>query len=137
MKPVVGIELDDISHSQSARQERDEFVDKAFEAAGLPLVRMPVRMQYSAAEINEKLNYIINPSMPVAKIVPPTQNQYINPNVAQTAIPAPGIQGAPLCPKCGIPMVLRIAAQGQNAGQQFYGCRNFPNCREIKLIKNY
>jgi hypothetical protein len=136
MKPIVGIELDDGSHSQITRQERDEFVDKVFEAAGLPLVRMPARMQYSAVEINEKINFLFYSMSPVAKTIPPTQNQYANPNVVQTGIPAQGGPGVPFCPKCGIPMVLRTATQGQNAGQQFYGCRNYPRCREIIMIKN-
>jgi hypothetical protein len=42
----------------------------------------------------------------------------------------------PLCPKCGIPMVLRTANQGEYKGQQFYGCRNYPQCREILPISN-
>lgn len=50
--------------------------------------------------------------------------------------PAPAEPGgrpdtAPLCPKCGVTMVLRTARQGANAGNQFYGCPNFPRCRTI------
>ena len=41
------------------------------------------------------------------------------------------VDSSPLCPKCGIPMVLRTASQGNHIGQQFYGCRNYPRCREI------
>lgn len=36
-----------------------------------------------------------------------------------------------LCPKCGAPMILRTASKGENQGKQFYGCSNFPKCREI------
>lgn len=36
-----------------------------------------------------------------------------------------------LCPKCGAPMILRIASKGANQGKQFYGCSNFPRCRKI------
>jgi len=39
-----------------------------------------------------------------------------------------------LCPKCGASMVLRTAAKGNNKGKQFYGCSNFPKCREIVHI---
>jgi ribosomal protein S17E len=35
------------------------------------------------------------------------------------------------CPKCGSPMVLREAKNGQNAGKQFWGCSKFPQCRSI------
>lgn len=36
-----------------------------------------------------------------------------------------------LCPKCGVPMVRRTATRGTHAGQEFYGCPNYPRCREI------
>ena len=36
------------------------------------------------------------------------------------------------CPKCGNNLVLRIAKKGANAGNQFYGCSNYPKCRYIK-----
>ena len=37
----------------------------------------------------------------------------------------------PLCPQCGVPMKLRLARQGQHQGKRFYGCPNFPKCREV------
>jgi ssDNA-binding Zn-finger/Zn-ribbon topoisomerase 1 len=33
-----------------------------------------------------------------------------------------------ICPKCGKPLVLRIAKKGENAGNQFWGCSGFPKC---------
>jgi restriction system protein len=36
-----------------------------------------------------------------------------------------------MCPKCGSPMILREAKNGQNAGKQFWGCSKFPQCRSI------
>ncbi len=35
----------------------------------------------------------------------------------------------PECPKCGKPMALRTAKQGKNAGQQFWGCTGYPDCK--------
>lgn len=34
-----------------------------------------------------------------------------------------------ICPKCNIQMVKRTAKRGNNAGQAFWGCSNFPKCR--------
>jgi len=34
-----------------------------------------------------------------------------------------------LCPACGSDMVLRTAKRGANAGNQFWGCSNYPSCR--------
>ena len=39
---------------------------------------------------------------------------------------------APLCPKCDSPMVLRKASKGANAGNSFWGCSAYPNCRGIR-----
>lgn len=37
----------------------------------------------------------------------------------------------PYCPKCGSKMILRIAKQGVNQGEKFWGCSTFPQCRGI------
>ena len=37
-----------------------------------------------------------------------------------------------VCPRCGGKLVLRTAERGTYAGNQFYGCTNFPKCRYIK-----
>jgi DNA-directed RNA polymerase subunit RPC12/RpoP len=34
-----------------------------------------------------------------------------------------------ICPKCGSKLVLRTVKKGVNAGNQFYGCSNYPKCR--------
>lgn len=39
-----------------------------------------------------------------------------------------------VCPRCGGRLVLRTAKKGDNAGNQFYGCSNFPKCRYIQNI---
>ena len=40
----------------------------------------------------------------------------------------------PVCPQCRAPMVRRVARQGQNAGQAFWGCSQFPKCRATQAI---
>ena len=35
----------------------------------------------------------------------------------------------PRCPQCGAQMALRTAKTGKNAGQQFWGCINYPDCK--------
>jgi hypothetical protein len=34
-----------------------------------------------------------------------------------------------LCPKCGSPLVERIAKRGSGIGQAFYGCSRYPRCK--------
>jgi predicted RNA-binding Zn-ribbon protein involved in translation (DUF1610 family) len=38
------------------------------------------------------------------------------------------------CPKCGASLVLRTSKKGTNAGNQFYGCSNYPKCKYAKSI---
>lgn len=40
----------------------------------------------------------------------------------------------PSCPKCGSAMIKRIAKQGANTGNEFWGCSTFPKCRGIAPI---
>lgn len=35
---------------------------------------------------------------------------------------------APVCPKCGKPMIKRVAKKGVNAGKEFWSCSSYPNC---------
>ena len=39
-----------------------------------------------------------------------------------------------ICPKCGGELVLRTAKKGSKAGNQFYGCSNYPNCKYLKNL---
>lgn len=38
---------------------------------------------------------------------------------------------SPACPKCRNPMVRRVAKQGVNAGKEFWGCSQYPNCKGV------
>jgi hypothetical protein len=51
MQPLAGLELDDRSHQRRDRQDRDVFVNNAFAAAGLPLLRFRVQARYNHDEI--------------------------------------------------------------------------------------
>lgn len=115
VRPIAGIELDDKTHQRPDRQERDEFVEKVFAAAGLPLARIPVKHAYSVSEINSILQQIaLNKQVPLSK---PLDEK-----------PVPQ---SPACPKCGSSMILRTAKSGTNQGGQFWGCSQYPQCRGI------
>lgn len=55
MQPLLGIELDDSSHLQKTSLESDEFKEKAFAAAGLPLLRVVAGRSYNPREIAEMI----------------------------------------------------------------------------------
>lgn len=54
--PLLAIELDDSSHDRSDRRRRDAFVDAALEAAGLPVLRISVRLVYDPSELRAQID---------------------------------------------------------------------------------
>jgi hypothetical protein len=116
-RPMLGIELDDKSHSRPDRKERDEFVDKVFEAAQFPLLRLSVKRAYNVAELRDLIRRTASGN-----------------NKQETPVQEPSHElqhSQPLCPDCGSPMVLRTAKKGSHAGSQFWGCPNYPRCRGV------
>lgn len=49
------IELDDRTHQRSDRRRRDDFVDRALAAAGVPLLRVPAAAKYDPAAIRVEI----------------------------------------------------------------------------------
>jgi hypothetical protein len=123
MKPVAGLELDDSSHARADRQERDVFVNQVFAAAGLPLIRVTAAASYSPQDIAARLAPLFASPTAVSSVPQQSATQPTGPAASASATPPP-------CPKCGVPMVVRTAGKGEHQGRQFYGCPNFPKCRE-------
>lgn len=115
MKPVLGVELDDASHSRPDRQDRDQFVDQVFEVAGLPLLHVRAASGYNPQQLAHLVREALAGRAHPEKVT------------AQAA-------GTPICPKCRMEMVLRTATKGGQQGERFWGCSNYPRCREVKPI---
>jgi very-short-patch-repair endonuclease len=49
------VELDDSTHNQLKRKERDKFVDKVLQAAGIPVYHFAARRAYSVLEVRAGL----------------------------------------------------------------------------------
>lgn len=43
-------------------------------------------------------------------------------------------EGAPLCPKCGAPMMQRTIRKGSHQGETFWGCTDYPKCDGTRKI---
>jgi hypothetical protein len=65
----------------------------------------------------------LNPVKPV--IANPT-------NIPNQQLPPP-IQppSAKLCPKCGVPMEIKVANSGEHKGKKFYVCPNYKQCQQV------
>lgn len=108
-KILFAIELDDKSHNSEKRKKRDEFVDNVYRAAAIKLIHIKPRKNYTKDFMDKNLNI---------------KEAAIN-QISETKLT--NIK----CPKCGGTMSLRKATKGKNSGKQFYGCSNYPKCREI------
>ena len=64
MKPRLVIELDDSSHQQPKAQERDELVDGAVKAAGLPILHVRAAKGYVPQELFAQIQQAISASPP-------------------------------------------------------------------------
>lgn len=130
MQPLVGVELDDKSHQRPDRQTRDAFVDNVFKAAKLPLLHFPARRDYVVAEIATQLTPYLGGGVP-AKVVQPLAAKSAAVPTQAAPKPAAIAETSPRCPKCGSEMVLRTAKTGANAGNKFWGCSGYPNCKSM------
>ncbi|MBR5665520.1 MAG: four helix bundle suffix domain-containing protein [Bacteroidales bacterium] len=43
-------------------------------------------------------------------------------------------EGAPTCPRCGKPMLKRVAKKGINSGKEFWSCSGYPDCNGTKNL---
>ena len=67
LRPLFAIELDDKTHSQSKRVERDKEVERILHGAGIPLVRIENRGRFVPKELAQLVqkgieNYSTQPS---------------------------------------------------------------------------
>jgi very-short-patch-repair endonuclease len=134
---IVGaIELDDKSHLKKGRRERDQLLDKALDAAGVPMLRVKAQSTYSIKEVSSDLDSAFNIKVGgKRKEIPDPPETVKEPNGKQIdeAIDNSNFGTVALvCPKCGGELIERVATKGQYAGQTFWGCSNFPKCKFTK-----
>ena len=115
----------------------DTFSERDIEATYNILIRLTnvsdAQKQAHIDSINKRAHRNTPPEKNAVPISP------VNNSAQQTAASnasAPQNTAPPVCPRCGSPLVLRTAKKGANAGNQFYGCSNFPKCRYTNNIEN-
>ena len=127
MRPTLGVELDDASHERAERQERDDFVDGVFSAAGLPLARIAAQAEYNTGEVRAELRRAMVGTADCSSAV----------EEGEAHAEAEAEAAAPLCPRCGATMVVReVKREGPRQGERFWGCPNFPKCRGTRDLED-
>ena len=69
-----------------------------------------------------------------AKVIPSEAPHPASPMPGQVVKPISEASGPPFCPMCRQPLLLRRARQGPNAGNEFWGCSDYPRCRGARQI---
>jgi hypothetical protein len=130
---VAVIELDDASHDTPKARARDELVDRALAAAGIPIHRFSARRAYSVQEIRQALAPLRPPPASDGAAGRPRDGAAAPLGGHPSAVSAPADAPAPLgsCPKCGRPLVERVGKRGPRQGTTFLGCSGYPDCRTI------
>jgi len=41
----------------------------------------------------------------------------------------------PTCPNCNVKMIKRVSQKGKNQGNEFWGCQNYPRCKNVLQIR--
>jgi len=123
---LCAIELNDKSHLQKNRRDRDAFLVNACDGAGLPLIMFDARRAYAPNEIGARIAEALSTKTP-NRIEPVLQASALE----DADLFALDSEIAPICPRCSGLMMKRTAKGGENAGKEFWGCSNFPRCREI------
>lgn len=114
------IELDDKSHREKNRRERDVVLDEAMQSAGVPLVRVPAKKGYSIGELREILAPFLADSQRESREA-----------AADKLAPEPQ---RPSCPTCGAAKVRCEGDSGSLAGKHFWKCSRYPACRYVEPI---
>lgn len=109
------IELDDKSHLNEDRKDRDDFLVSACKSAKIPLIQTPAQFSYTLPIIKALVDPYIEPIFSDAEPSKDTAHQ---------------------CPRCSSPLVERIPKKGENIGIPFLACSSFPKCRYAKKIES-
>ena len=112
LSPLLAIELDYLK--QVDHRPLDSFMDGVFIAAGLPLIHITVQQTYDIHDLSARITTAMSQASSAAL---PLHTDF-----------------SPICPRCGIMMVLRFDKDGPHKGQKYYGCLNFPGCQETVSV---
>jgi hypothetical protein len=147
---VCALELNDRSHQNRGRKQRDEFLAEVCHAAGIPLIQVTAKRAYSVGELRARLMEAMSLALEAHatdELVAPGRTQQRDASAsaadatrAEPLSHEPALDLAelpePACPICGIAMVRRRAAKGPKLGGEFWGCTRYPKCKGVLPIES-
>lgn len=110
LNPVIAVELvKPIARTET--RASDQFMEELFSQEGIPLVHIPLGVNYEVSDLVNLFTIAVTKTKEVA---------HPHRNAADDSVP--------LCPICGKMMVLRIQRDGASGGRKYYGCMDSPRC---------
>ena len=116
MKPAFGIELVKPVAKEETRSA-DQFMQDLFLNAGLPSIHVRSCESYELTDLVHLFQ------LAVMKVKETKPSRADDPS-----------DSVPICPQCGLMMVLRIHRKGSQAGKRYYGCMNAPTCSGVVAV---
>ncbi|EOU2461892.1 DUF2726 domain-containing protein [Vibrio navarrensis] len=101
-EPRVVIELDNGKELNKSKVEREKLLMQVCKSANIPLIGTSVKHSYQVGRLKRLLAAHID------LIEPDKEVRF--------------------CKKCGSPMVIKVASQGEFKGRRFFTCSRQPNC---------
>ncbi|KYN90587.1 queuosine biosynthesis protein QueD [Vibrio cidicii] len=101
-EPRVVIELDNGKELNKSKVEREKLLMQVCKSANIPLIGTSVKHSYQVGRLRRLLAAHID------LIEPDKEVRF--------------------CKKCGSPMVIKVASQGEFKGRRFFTCSRQPNC---------
>lgn len=101
-EPRVVIELDNGKELNKSKVEREKLLIQVCKSANIPLIGTSVKHSYQVGRLRRLLAAHIDLIEPDKEIR--------------------------FCKKCGSPMVIKVASQGEFKGRRFFTCSRQPNC---------
>jgi hypothetical protein len=107
---------------------QESALDKFLVTVGIPVVRLSSKQDYSVEDLRIEVSRALflkwknTTSVDEEVVTSKHGGKKSNP------------QGT--CPACGLPYVKRRARKGTYAGKFFLTCSNYPECKQVKLLKD-
>jgi hypothetical protein len=129
--------LEDMPKDQVGRRLFDSLIDRLMAAVGIPVVHIPVQPSYSAQELKIEISRSLFVEWRDAQgdHESPASAEITTQQARQSRTDADGQNGYGFCPVCGSAYVKRQAKSGKFAGKFFLACANYPECKNLRLLK--
>ena len=121
------IELNDKSHRQEKRQERDRFLEGVCQAAGVPLIMFDAKAGYNLQAVQHKLEDELGLKGREGRLGQEVESLAAGP--AKELVEPTQDPEAPVCPLCETPMAIRKVKMG-GASKEVWLCGGYPECRK-------